>query len=160
MEAYPLADSAIWKDKVADPSKITIPAFVIASYSNTLHTMGTFRSWRSLGSKEKWLRIHDRQEWPYYYDENNVEELRRFFDYYLLGKENNWTDTPTVRYALIDFQGGNQTDLPSEVFPPTNSENKRYYMNGLLRTLQETPTSDDFKVSYTTENLPGEHRSK
>ncbi|EAD6940591.1 CocE/NonD family hydrolase [Listeria monocytogenes] len=155
MEAYPLADSAIWKDKVADSSKITIPAFVIASYSNTLHTMGTFRSWRSLGSKEKWLRIHDRQEWPYYYDENNVEELRRFFDYYLLGKENNWTDTPTVRYALIDFQGGNQTDLPSEVFPPTNSENKRYYMNGLLRTLQETPTSDDFKVSYTTENLPG-----
>lgn len=60
-----------------------------------------------------------------------------------------------MRYALIDFQGGNQTDLPSEVFPPTNSENKRYYMNGLLRTLQETPTSDDFKVSYTTENLPG-----
>ncbi|MBN9975206.1 hydrolase, partial [Listeria monocytogenes] len=80
----PLADSAIWKDKVAAPSKITIPAFVIASYSYTLHTKGTFRSWRSLGSKDKWLRIHDRQEWPYFYDENNLEELRRFFDYYLL----------------------------------------------------------------------------
>ena len=71
MECYPLATAAVWKDKVADTSKITVPAFVIASYSNTLHKMGTFRSWRNLGSKEKWLRIHDKQEWPYYYDKDN-----------------------------------------------------------------------------------------
>ncbi|MGM0217327.1 CocE/NonD family hydrolase [Enterococcus sp. AZ126] len=155
MSAYPLADTAIWQDKVADPSKITVPAFVIASYSNTLHTMGTFRSWRTLGSSEKWLRIHDRQEWPYYYDEKNTEELRRFFDYYLLEKDNGWTNTPVVRYSLIDFQGGNQTDIASESFPPLASENKRYYMNGLFRTLQENPESNDFPVKYSSESLPG-----
>ncbi|EUJ21722.1 CocE/NonD family hydrolase [Listeria grandensis FSL F6-0971] len=38
MSAYPMADADIWKDKIADASKITVPAFVIASYSNTLHT--------------------------------------------------------------------------------------------------------------------------
>ncbi|EIR3895752.1 CocE/NonD family hydrolase [Enterococcus faecium] len=155
MDAYPLADAKIWQDKIADPSKITVPAFVIASYSNTLHTMGTFRSWRTLGSKDKWLRIHDRQEWPYYYDEKNVEELRRFFDYYLLEKDNNWPDTPTVRYSILDFQGGNQTDIPAESFPPATSVNKRYYMNGLLRTLQEKPEPTDFAVSYSAETLPG-----
>lgn len=155
MEAYPLADAELWQDKMADPSKITVPAFVIASYSNTLHTMGTFRSWRSLGSKEKRLRIHDRQEWPYYYDEKNIEELRRFFDYYLLGKENDWLETPTIRYSILDFQGGNQTDIPAESFPPAASETKRYYMNGKFRTLQENPESTDFPVSYTTEALPG-----
>ncbi|EOI01874.1 putative acyl esterase [Enterococcus rotai] len=155
MKAYPLANTAVWQDKVADPNKITIPAFVIASYSNTLHTMGTFRSWRTLGSKEKWLRIHDRQEWPYYYDEKNIEELRRFFDYYLLEKENGWTETPTVRYSLIDFHGGNKTDIPSESFPPSTSENKRYYLNGLSRTLQENPETKDATVKYTAGNLPG-----
>ncbi|MEI5991984.1 hydrolase [Enterococcus termitis] len=155
MKAYPLANTAVWQDKVADPSKITIPAFVIASYSNTLHTMGTFRSWRTLGSKEKWLRIHDRQEWPYYYDEKNIEELRRFFDYYLLEKENGWTETPTVRYSLIDFHGGNKTDIPSESFPPSTSENKRYYLNGLFRTLQENPETKDATVKYTADTLPG-----
>lgn len=155
MEAFPLADAAVWKDKVADPRKITIPAFVVASYSNTLHTMGTFRSWRSLASKEKWLRIHDRQEWPYYYDRDNIEELRRFFDYYLLGKENNWKETPTVRYSLIDFQGRNQTDLPAETFPPLATKNKRYFMNGKFRTLQTTPETEDFPVKYAPENLPG-----
>ena len=155
MTAYPLANAALWQDKVADPSKIIVPAFVIASYSNTLHTIGTFRSWRSLRSKEKWLRIHDRQEWPYYYDESNTEELRRFFDYYLLGKENGWPDTPTVRYSLLDLQGGNQTDIPAESFPPATSENKRYYMNGQFRSLQETPEPTDLPVKYLADNLPG-----
>ncbi|EUJ30491.1 CocE/NonD family hydrolase [Listeria cornellensis] len=155
MQAYPMADAAIWKDKVADASKITVPAFVIASYSNTLHTMGTFRSWRTLGSTEKWLRIHDRQEWPYYYDEDNTEELRRFFDYYLLGKDNGWTNTATVRYSLLDFHGSNQTDIPAETFPPVASENKRYYMNGKLRALQENPESEDFPVKYIANSVPG-----
>ncbi len=155
MAAYPLADADVWQDKVADPSKITVPAFVIASYSNTLHTMGTFRSWRTLGSTEKWLRIHDRQEWPYYYDEENTEELRRFFDYYLLEKDNGWSTTPTVRYSLIDFQGGNQTDIPAETFPPVSSETKRYYLNGKFRTLQQNAETEDFPVKYVTDGLPG-----
>lgn len=155
MDANPLANAAIWQDKVADPSKITVPAFVIASYSNTLHTMGTFRSWRSLGSKEKWLRIHDRQEWPYYYDEANVEELRRFFDHYLLEKDNDWGQTPTVRYSLIGFQGTNQTDIPSESFPPKNVENKKFYLNPIFRTLQDQPEERDIPVKYATNVVPG-----
>ena len=32
-----------------------MPAYVVASYSNTLHTAGTFRAWRRHGSAEKWL---------------------------------------------------------------------------------------------------------
>ena len=89
--------------------------------------MGTFRSWRTLGSKEKWLRIHDRQEWPYYYDQENTEELRRFFDFYLLGKDNDWLTTPKVRYSIIDFKGTNQTDIPATAFPPTESVTTKYY---------------------------------
>ncbi|WP_048000676.1 CocE/NonD family hydrolase [Lactiplantibacillus herbarum] len=155
MQAYPLADAALWQDKVADASKITLPAFVIASYSNTLHTFGTFRSWRTLGSQEKWLRIHDRQEWPYYYDEANTEELRRFFDYYLLGQDNGWLDTPKVRYTTIDFEGNNQTDIPATAFPPTESQNVRYYLNGPARTLQTELPETDLPVKYVAGGLPG-----
>ncbi len=42
MDADPLVTAPIWQDKIADTSKIEVPAFVIGSYSNTLHTMGTF----------------------------------------------------------------------------------------------------------------------
>lgn len=155
MQAYPLANAALWQDKVANASKIKLPAFVIASYSNTLHTFGTFRSWRTLGSQEKWLRIHDRQEWPYYYDEANTEELRRFFDYYLLGQDNGWLDTPKVRYTTIDFEGHNQTDIPATAFPPTESQNVRYYLNGPARTLQTELPETDLPVKYVAGGLPG-----
>ena len=30
--------------------RITVPAYVVASYSNTLHTAGTFRAWRRMAS--------------------------------------------------------------------------------------------------------------
>lgn len=155
MDCYPLATAEVWKDKVADTSKITVPAFVIASYSNTLHTMGTFRSWRNLGSKEKWLRIHDKQEWPYYYDKDNVEELRRFFDYYLLDKDNGWNKTSQVRYSLIDFQGNNTNDISTGTFPPSETSNTKYFFNPLTRTLQDNAGKTDVVLRYDTQSLPG-----
>ena len=46
-------------DKVPAFDRITVPAYVVASYSNTLHTAGTFRAWRRIASEQKWLCIHD-----------------------------------------------------------------------------------------------------
>jgi uncharacterized protein len=62
---YPLMND-LWEDKTPQFEKITVPAYVVASYSSTLHTKGTFRAWRRISSEEKWLRIHDNQEWPDY----------------------------------------------------------------------------------------------
>ena len=87
MERHPQI-SELWENKIPEFEKITVPAFVVASYSNTLHTAGTFRAWRRIASQSKWLRIHNSQEWPDCYDEVNVEDLRRFFDHYLTDEEN------------------------------------------------------------------------
>lgn len=154
MYKYPFADHELWKDKCADCTKIMIPAYVVASYSNTLHTMGTFRAWRELGSQKKWLRIHDSQEWPDYYDETTTNERRRFFDHYLLNKDNGWEHTPRVRYALLDLEGNNRLNLSADEFPAKNVEYKRFYMNGKFRSLQVVPESDENTVRYFVEGLP------
>lgn len=154
MYAYPLADHDLWKDKCADCSKIKIPAFVTASYSNTLHTMGTFRAWRALSSEEKWLRIHDTQEWPDYYDEANTEERLRFFDHYLKNIDNGWENTPKVRYALLDLEGGNELNIPAETFPPSNVEYMKLYMNGMTRTLQTEKVEKETAIKYSADALP------
>lgn len=65
---HPLFDE-LWENKTPEFDKITVPAYVVASYSNTLHTAGTFRAWRRIASEDKWLRIHSTQEWPDYYDD-------------------------------------------------------------------------------------------
>jgi predicted acyl esterase len=85
-EKYPLVND-LWENKIPEFDRITVPAYVVASYSNTLHAIGTFRAWRRMASEEKWLRIHNSQEWPDYYEQKNQDDLLRFFDHYLKGDD-------------------------------------------------------------------------
>ena len=57
-EHHPMMDD-LWGSKIPAFGKITVPAYVVASYSNSIHTPGTFRGWRSIASVDKWLRIHN-----------------------------------------------------------------------------------------------------
>lgn len=140
-QRYPLM-ATLWQNKIPDFDKVTVPAYVVASYSNTLHTAGTFRAWRRIASREKWLRIHNSQEWPDYYDEANREELRRFFDRYLKNEDNGWELTPRVRYAILDLEGGDRVGVPAEAFPPADVVSTKYYLHGDSRVLStEAPTT-------------------
>ena len=150
---YPLADNPVWQDKIAHPERITCPAYIVASYSNTLHTMGTFRAWRAIPDGKKWLRIHDSQEWPDFYTEEFVEDRRKFFDHYLKGIDNDWEDTPTVRYSLHDFEGGNVTGISAKTFPPESVKYEKLYLDGMTRTLNDNPSESDCTVKYDSEGL-------
>lgn len=133
-DRYPLVND-LWENKIPLFDRINVPAYVVASYSNTLHTAGTFRAWRRMESEQKWLRVHNSQEWPDYYDEANVEDLRRFFDRFLKDEENGWEQTPRVRYSLLDLQGGDRINIPADQFPPADVTPVKYYLDGRSRTL-------------------------
>lgn len=153
VEQHPLFDE-LWVDKVPAFDRINVPAYVVASYSNTLHTAGTFRAWRRMASADKWLRIHNTQEWPDYYDEANVEDLRRFFDHYLKGVDNDWEQTPRVRYSVLDLAGGDEVALPADRFPPADVASVRYYLDGRTRNLTTEPPTDAAPVSYVARGNP------
>ena len=148
VERYPLMCD-LWEDKIPVFDQITVPAYVVASYSNTLHTAGTFRAWRRMASPEKWLRVHNTQEWPDYYDEANVEDLRRFFDHYLRGEDNGWQDTPRVRYSVLDLEGGDLVGVPAETFPPAGVTSTRFYLDGARRTLSTAAPAVEVPASYS-----------
>lgn len=152
---YPMANNEIWEDKTAQFDKIKVPAYVVASYSNTLHTMGTFRAWRRMASEEKWLRIHNSQEWPDYYDDASTEDRLRFFDYYLKGKNNGWEKTPRVRYAVHDMEGGDLINQPANEFPSEDVVNTKYYLDGRSRTLNLAAPADEVAAAYDTSAGPG-----
>lgn len=152
-EQHPLMDD-LWGDKIPAFERITVPAYVVASYSNTLHTTGTFRAWRRMASEQKWLRIHDSQEWPDYYDEANVEDLRRFFDHVLLGVDNGWERTPRVRYSLLDLAGGDQVSLPADEFPPSDVTPTTYYLDARARNLSTTAPAIEGTAGYAVGSTP------
>jgi uncharacterized protein len=153
VERYPLI-TTLWENKIPDFGKITVPSYVVASYSNTLHTAGTFRAWRRIASQEKWLRIHNTQEWPDYYDETNVEDLRRFFDHYLKGADTGWEETPRVRYAVLDLEGGDQVGVAADSFPPAGTVSTKYYLDAASRTLATTAPAAEAEAAYDVDSNP------
>lgn len=137
----PLYDD-YWAGKAARIEEIDIPAYVVASFTNPLHAGGTLDAFRRLPDRARsWLRIHNTMEWPDYYSPANVEDLRRFFDHYLLGRENGWDSTPRVRSAILDLGGTDQVDVPLDAWPPTDSETATFYLNGATGALEKSPPS-------------------
>ncbi|MDO5540758.1 MAG: CocE/NonD family hydrolase [Eubacteriales bacterium] len=121
--------NSYWENKRAVLKEIEIPAYIVASYTNPIHTQGTFRAYRELSSKEKWLRIHNSTEWVDFYRPQNQKDLMTFFDYYLKGIENGWEKTPAVRYAVLNPGGEDAVDLIDEVFPPVGTQYQKLYLN-------------------------------
>jgi len=152
-ERFPLMNE-LWENKIPAFDQITVPAYVVACYSNTLHTAGTFRAWRRIASEEKWLRIHNSQEWPDYYDEANREDLRRFFDRYLKDEDNGWELTPRVRYSVLDLEGGDQVGVPADAFPPKEVTSTKYYLDGRSRILTTESPTNEVPVVYTVDATP------
>lgn len=114
-----------WADKIPPIEQINIPAYVVASYTNQVHTAGTLNGRDRLKSP-KWLRIHNTQEWPDFYNPQYTEDLRQFFDCYLLEEKNGWGKTPPVRMSVLDPGHKDTVDRPEESFPPPASKRARY----------------------------------
>ena len=153
-EQHPLIDD-LWRSKMPAFEKIIVPAYVVASYSNSIHTPGTFRGWRRIASRDKWLRIHNTMEWPDYYEEPYLNDLLRFFDCFLKGMDNGWRDTPRVRYAVMDLEGHDRINLPAAEFPPEDVRDVRYYLDAASGALSPQAPGAAAKASYNAEAEEG-----
>lgn len=150
---------AYWEDKAAKVENITIPAYVVASYTNSVHTHGTFAGYRRMASKEKWLRVHNTNEWFDYYTPENVEDLRRFFDHYLKGIDNGWENTPRVRLSVLNPGGKDIVGREENEFPLARTVYQKLYLSATDHNLQTNlpqqesidtyqSTSAENKVTY------------
>ncbi|KAH7111714.1 Alpha/Beta hydrolase protein [Dactylonectria estremocensis] len=152
LEKYPLFND-YWEDKRSKLEDINVPAYILASYSSALHTTGSIRAYHTLASKDKWLRIHPKQEWSDLYDPANIDDLTKFFDYYLRGKKNDWQSTPRVRVSLLGFNKPPVVHLPLESFPlPQTKHTKLYLASG--EKLELNPVSQVGSASYDAEFVP------
>ena len=141
--------SPYWSDKAFDLEKIDIPAYVVASYTSPIHTLGTFEGFRRIASKNKWLRIHLTQEWPDYYTPSHVEDLRKFFDRYLKEEENGWESTPAVRLSV--YATNPQEDIwnaPKAQWPVEGTEYRKLYLDLDKNALTVEPQSAEQTLRY------------
>lgn len=157
--------SPYWKDKAAPVEQIDVPAYVVASWTNPVH-IGTFKAWQRLGSRDKWLRVHNTQEWPDFYTPVYQNDLLRFFDRYLKGLNNGWESTPPVRISVLGQEGRDEVDRPMPDFPPRAISHRALYLDGANKALSEQSPSGasaircDGPRDSITFDLPIEHDSE
>ncbi len=128
-----------WKDKIARLDRIHIPAYVVASYTNGAHTQGTFTAYQGLASQAKWLRIHNTHEWTDFHNDHYGNDLAKFFDHYLKGEANGWTDTPRVRVSVLNPGGEDVVDRVEDAFPPSRARSVPLYLDAAGRLAQKCP---------------------
>jgi predicted acyl esterase len=128
--------SPYWEDKVARLERIEVPCYVVASWTNPVHTPGTFDAWERLGSSDKWLRVHNTMEWPDFYAHDSQVDLLRFFDRYLKGVDNGWEATPRVRVAVLGTEGrDDEVNRALDAFPSESVRHRELHLNAAERTL-------------------------
>lgn len=142
-----------WEDKAARVENIEIPAYVVASYTNSVHTHGSFAGFRRMASKEKWLRVHNTSEWFDYYTPENVADLRRFFDHYLKGIDNGWEQTPRVRLSVLNPGGTDIVGRTEEEFPLARTQYRKLYLSAADSTLCTTLPDQQAVSEYQSDSV-------
>ncbi len=143
-----------WSAKAADLSRITVPAFVVASWSDQgLHTRGTFEGFKKISSGQKWLDAHGDKKWGYYYSPSSLRRQQAFFDHFLKGLDTEVARWPRVRYEVREraFTGARKSAAD---WPLPGTEYERLFLDagsGLMRR-REAPVAEK-TVSYDSERL-------
>jgi len=144
---HPLWD-AYWESKTPDLSKVEVPAYIVASWSDQgLHTRGTLEGFKRIASKDKWLTVHGRKKWQYYYQPENVDRLRKFFDRFLKGEDNEVSGWPAVRIEVRDrFYVGDMRD--EQEWPLARTRYERLFLDAASGTISSSPPKSESATRY------------
>jgi uncharacterized protein len=146
-DAHPLWD-AYWETKRADFANITVPAYVVASWSDHgLHTRGTLEAYKALGSREKWLEIHGRKKWGYYYDDRSVAKQRAFFDRFLKGEDTEVSSWPPVQLEVRERYYTGEVRQEQE-WPLARTDYQPLYLDAATASLTAKPVDQVAAASY------------
>lgn len=141
-----------WLEKVAKIENIdeNLPVYCVGSWTNALHTLGTFQGWERLRTPNKWLRTHTTHEWHDYYTPAHVDDLHKFFEKYLNNVDNDWEDTPRVRLSLLNPGHYDIIDQHEHEFPLKREEVKRYYLDASDLSMSAVIPNNTTSTSYNT----------
>jgi putative CocE/NonD family hydrolase len=152
MKAHPLFDE-YWASKVADFSKIEVPAFVVASWADQgLHLRGTLEAFKRISSKDKWLVIHGRKKWENYHQPDSVEKQRTFFDHFLKGVGNEVPRWPKIRMEVRDEYYVGKVRNEKE-WPLARTEYRKLFLDARSGSLRTAPLKTRSSISY---DAPGD----
>ena len=99
MDEYHKERSAVWE-------KITIPFLSAGNWGGQgLHLRGNTEGFDRAASNNKWLEMHGLEHWTEFYTDYGVNLQKRFFNHYLKGANNDWSQQPRVQLQVRYING-------------------------------------------------------
>ena len=155
MRDHPLFDD-YWASKASVYERVKTPAFIVASWTDQgLHTRGTLEGFKRISSTLKWLEIHGRKKWAYYYELESVQRLREFFDHFLLGTSNAMNSWPRVRYEVREKYYAGEFKRAAD-WPLPNTQYRPLFLDAKDGKLNSSRVEVPGSVSYDSRGAPKE----
>jgi predicted acyl esterase len=154
VKTHPLFDE-YWAGKDDPVDKISVPLYLLGSFSNPFHVYGSFDTFRRAGVTKKWMRVHANFEWYEMYERNSNDDLQQFFDRYCKGILNGWEhDTPPLRLSLHGCGSiPNIVERPETGFPLRRQRLETYYLDAATKTLLAGPPDAVSSVCHEAHGL-------
>lgn len=150
---HPMMDE-YWEDKQVQFEKINVPTFLTCSFTQWNHSRGPFEAFNRLGTEKKWMRVHNGMEFIDYRLPENIAEVRKFFDKYLKGIDNDWEQTPRIRLSVLNPGGEDVLYRPETEFPLARQQAVKLYLNAQNGAL-ESDAPAAAQVSYAAADGKG-----
>ena len=104
-------------------------------------------AYQGLGSKQKWLEVHGRKKWGYYYQESSLRRAEAFYRKFLKGEPSEVDNWPPVQIEVREraYVG---TVRAEEKFPLVRMKPVKKYLDAASGTLKEEAPTQFSEVSY------------
>ncbi|KAL4733296.1 Alpha/Beta hydrolase protein [Aspergillus similis] len=147
IEKFPLMNE-YWEDKRARADLINVPAYILASMSSGLHTVGSIRCYEDIPHEKKWLRMHPTQEWHDLYQSETIADLKKFLDFYTKGIRNDWEETPRVRLSILRFNQSPLINMPFSTWPIPQTQYQTLHLSDESRLVPDAQMVNAGAVTF------------
>ena len=149
--AHPLID-CYYAAKQPDVAQIEVPAYIVASWSDQgLHTRGTLEAFKRIGSRQKWLEVHGRKKWSYFYQPDEVEKQRQFFDHFLKGTDDTVLGWPKVSIEVREKYYVGEVRAEDE-WPISRTKYEKLFLDASTDILTTFHPDRENAVRYNSED--------
>ena len=150
-QEHPLLDEH-WKIREVDLEAIDVPMFVVADWGCDLHTRGTIEAYKRISSEQKWLEVHGRKKWGYFYEGHAVRRQLAFMDRFLHEKTDNEVQSwPKVRVEVREryYYG---TFINENEWPIARTRYEKMFLDIPRNSLVPESPSTTAETKYSSTN--------
>ncbi len=137
-----------YQERTGDLSKVTVPLLSAANWGGQgLHPRGNFEGFMRAASKQKWLEAHGGSHWAPFYTDYGVKLQKRFFDYFLTGKQKGWNQQPRITLQ-VRHPGEEFVKRHEDEWPLARTKWTNFYLDPAARSLKLEPPASEGSITY------------